>query len=184
MAVDSLISLLLLSAILLLFAASVFHKLTAVQHFFAVVADYQLAPDALSRPLGFALIISELSVLILALSGRVQWALVLAVVLLAIYSIGISMNLVRGRRDIDCGCAGPAATQTLSEWLVVRNATLLLVALAALIPANNRALTFPDWVTLAAGLGAMCGLYTAANTLIANHLQLTSDRENRLWKTR
>ncbi|MFK7954913.1 MAG: MauE/DoxX family redox-associated membrane protein [Lysobacterales bacterium] len=184
MDIDPLIAFLLLGTIALLFTVSAFHKLSAPRHFLAVVADYQLVPPALHRPLGVALVVGELSVVILALTGNSNYALKLASVLLAAYTLGIAINLLRGRRDIDCGCAGPAATQTLSEWLVVRNSILLLIALIAQVPSMVRPFAAADWATLSVGLLAASGLYVAANTLIANHLRLTSDRESRLWKTR
>ena len=55
---------------------------------------------------------------------------VLALCVLLVATSGIVMNLLRGRRDVDCGCSGLGESSGgLSWWLVARNA--LLAALAA-----------------------------------------------------
>ena len=42
----------------------------------------------------------------------------LGAALLFVYAAGISINLYRGRSDIDCGCGGPESAQRLSGWLI------------------------------------------------------------------
>jgi len=53
----------------------------------------------------------------LSLASRSQ-ELVLTDRLLALYTLAVVVNLARGRREIDCGCFGPAARQPLSAALV------------------------------------------------------------------
>ncbi len=184
MQLDPLISLLLVGATALLFAGAAYHKLCQPAHFVAVITDYQLAPSALSNVLAATLIGAELSVVVLVLAGLWQIAMAVAATLLVLYCIAVGVNLLRGRRDIDCGCAGPAASQTISGWLMVRNLALLLLVCLAIAPRAQRAFEIADWATLLLGLVTMAGLYAAVNTLIANQLRLTTDRESRLWKTR
>ena len=59
--------------------------------------------------------------------------------LLCIYMAAIAVNLLRGRRNIDCGCGGPAQKQTISEWMIARNGILLLLAFIAGSQAEARA---------------------------------------------
>ncbi|MBJ6950286.1 hypothetical protein JG666_23760, partial [Vibrio cholerae] len=44
-----------------------------------------------------------------------------AVLLLLVYSVAISINLLRGRKEISCGCGGVLGNHKLSWMLVVRN---------------------------------------------------------------
>ena len=71
----------------------------------------------------------------------------------------MTINLMRGRRFIDCGCGG--ATQPLSIGLVVRNVVLAIAAMIALVPAPTRPLGWLDIVSMVAGVlvlgSAVCG---------------------------
>ncbi|MGO4119283.1 MauE/DoxX family redox-associated membrane protein, partial [Rhizobium ruizarguesonis] len=52
--------------------------------------------------------------------------LLTAFTLLVVYSVAITINLVRGRNEISCGCGGVLGTHNLSWKLVIRNIFLLL----------------------------------------------------------
>ena len=86
------------------------------------------------------------------------------------------MNLARGRREIDCGCFGPALRQPLSLALVLRNAGLIALALVCALPVGSRALVPLDALTIAAlvALGAL--VHGAVNGLIANAPRLRALR--------
>jgi hypothetical protein len=91
----------------------------------------------------------------------------LAIVLLVVYAASMSVNLARGRRYIDCGCAGPAARQPLSAWLVLRNLALAGAGLATFQAAGTRTLEPLDAFTIVAGVATLYALYAAANLLVA-----------------
>lgn len=93
------------------------------------VKAYGLLPKALVGPVAAFLPWFELSIGLSLLLGLVLPfpALAAAAMFLA-FSLGISINLIRGRRDIDCGCFGKAG-QKLSWWLVGRNVLLALIAI-------------------------------------------------------
>jgi len=78
------------------------------------------------------------------------------------------VNLIRGRRDIDCGCAGPAAQMPLSGALVVRNALLVAAAIAAAAPLQTRPLGAIDAFTFSAALAMGVLLWKAAHGLLEN----------------
>jgi hypothetical protein len=103
----------------------------------------------------------------LLLPGSSSAAPFAAAGLLLVYTGAILINLVRGRTDIDCGCAGPARRQPLGVGLVVRNLVLLSAALLSELPARPRALVWIDGLTCAAGLAAACLLYKAVDVLLA-----------------
>ena len=89
-----------------------------------------------------------------------------AVAMLSIYTLAIFANLLRGRRDIDCGCSGPYLRQTLSPWLIVRNAVFVALALLTLSPVtDSRALGILDWFTSLAAAVTFVLVYFAANQI-------------------
>jgi hypothetical protein len=166
LASDPVVALLVRGAFALLFASAAWHKLGDRRAFASVLAAYRVLP---------ASAVSMAAVLIAALEGAVALAWVApglgtmaaggAVVLLAIYSLAIAVNLVRGRRTIDCGCGILGARQPISEWLIVRNLLLTVVALTTLGPGTGRALVWIDAVTLLGGLVVVSSVWMAAHRL-------------------
>jgi Methylamine utilisation protein MauE len=61
-----------------------------------------------------------------------QLALVAAAALLLAYAALMGLQVLQGRRDLRCGCAGPDAAVTVSPVLVGRNLCCVALALAAL----------------------------------------------------
>jgi len=154
-------------ALALLFAHAAAHKLRDLAAFRAALAGYRLAPEPALGALALALPVAELAAA-LALLAAPRLGSVLALALLATYTLAIAANLARGRRDIDCGCFGPAARQPLSAALVARNAALLGVAVLALLPVQARALHPADALSIAGAVGFGALVFASANALLAN----------------
>ncbi len=87
--------------------------------------------------------------------------------MLLVYAAAVGVNLRRGRRHIDCGCAGPAARRPISGWLVARNVVLAAAALAGLAPVAPRGLVWVDAFTVVAATTALAACWTAADQLLA-----------------
>ena len=96
--------------------------------------------------------------------------------LLFVYAASIGTNLLRGRRDIDCGCNGPASKQLLSWWLVARNLVFLGLTLMAMQPTSGRQFLWLDGLTVLFGVLVVCGLYLSLNNLLARAPRMTSLR--------
>jgi hypothetical protein len=157
----------LATAVLLASAAT--HKVRAPARFAKQLADYQLLPEALVRPVARVIPAVEL-VIAFALLVPVSryWAALSAASLIALYAVAIGINLWRGRRDIDCGCAGPDQAQPLRPVLLLRNSALVGLALLASVSPVVRDLGFFDgFVTVAAG-SVMLLIYAAVDGLLAN----------------
>jgi hypothetical protein len=155
--------------IAVLLASAATHKVRAPARFAKQLADYQLLPQALVRPVAHVIPVVEL-VIAFALLVPVSryWAALAAAGLIALYAAAIGVNLWRGRRDIDCGCAGPDQAQPLRPILLLRNSVLVGVALLASVSPLARDLGFFDgFVTVAASAVALL-LYAAADGLLAN----------------
>ena len=157
------------AALALVFAQAAWHKLRDLPAFAAAIAAYDLMP-AVAAPLAATqLIVAEIALVGTLLLPPVRASASLAALaLLALYSTAIAANLARGRREIDCGCTGPALRQPLSGWLLVRNAALAVLALCGAAPVSTRALGAADALPIAGGALALFALYGAANQLAAN----------------
>ncbi len=153
------------------FALSAVGKLRAWDAFVGIVENYQILPRVAVRPVAYALPVAELAVAVGVLFATTRrYAAIAALVLLAVFSVAITVNLGRGRRHIDCGCFGfgPSARQTLSWWLVARNGALIALA-AILVPAVTlaRPAHALDLVTGIAGAAGIVVLYLTLTQLRA-----------------
>ncbi|HET6630933.1 MAG TPA: MauE/DoxX family redox-associated membrane protein [Woeseiaceae bacterium] len=163
------------------FGVALAHKLASFAAFAAVLEDYRLLPSTVVPAAARLVIALEAAVVAgLATGFRLPWAAVLAVLLLAAYGGAIALNLARGRRDIDCGCFGPAAggrkRQHLSGWLLLRNGVLGGLALLLFLPTGSRELGGLDLAGITAAVATGFLLYAAADQLMANAPHLARSR--------
>jgi len=156
-------------AIAVLLASAATHKLRAPARFSKQLADYQLLPEALVRPSARVIPVLELAIAFaLLVPVSRSWAALTAAGLIALYAAAIGINLWRGRRDIDCGCAGPDQAQPLRPVLLLRNSVLVgLALLASVAPIVRDLNVFDGFVTLFASAVALL-IYAAADGLLAN----------------
>ena len=161
----------------LMFGFAAVHKLKAVTVFKATMDEYQLVPQMLSGVVAVLLIVAELAAAILVLVPAVRTTgLMIMAVLLFIYAGGIGINLLRGRRDIDCGCSGPSSRHELSGWLVLRNLVLLSLILLAANPLTQRPMNWLDAVVVLFSVMVASGLYMGMNQLLAQAPRLAALR--------
>lgn len=174
---DPLLSWLLRCALALLFATAAVHKLRDPRDFRTTLADYEILPPAFVGLGVGALVAAEsvVAMMLLLIGGATAGLASLA--LLALYSFAIGLNLLRGRRQIDCGCLGPAFRQPLSAGLILRNAILGLGAAAAALPVSARSLHAIDAVSLGFGLVTLVLLFHSVQILAAQ-TGSWADREN------
>jgi len=168
-AVDPAITSLIAYAMATIFAASAAMKLRDVELFESSVANYQIVARWLEKPLAYAIPIAEASCAAALIFPRTRTGAASALILiLAMFTGAIAINLARGRTNIDCGCFGPALRQQLSGWLVARNDLMMaLIAIATIHPAS-RTMTWLDLTTIALGAATMVVLYASANIALAN----------------
>jgi len=166
---DPVLAVVLRGALALLLVVAALHKLRDHTSFRATLEAYALLPTPLLPPLARAVPLLELAAAALLVTPRAAPAGgVLAALLLAVYALAMGVNLLRGRRDLDCGCMGPGARSTVGPGLVVRNLLLIAVALAAgFVPVHARALVWVDFVTVALAIAVLAALYASAERLLA-----------------
>jgi hypothetical protein len=155
----------------LLWLAAAWHKLAAPQAFRAVLTDYRILPTYTLSAMAYLLPLLEAALGAAWLLGvAAPVTAVVTAALLAGYTVAIAINLLRGRVHIGCGCglSASAEDQPLSWLLVGRNVMLLVVSLAAMLPAGQRALGWTDYIVLVVALLAAVLLQSAAAQLLRN----------------
>ena len=172
-ALDPTLAHLCAAVLAIIFLIGAGQKLQDMAMFAAAMEQYRLLPQTLTAVAAWSLVAAELAaaVLLLPLSTRTGGAL-LAALVLGVVTLAVVVNLLRGRRAIDCGCGGPEGSQHLSWGLVWRNTGLGLLTVVAGAAATPRALVWLDQVTVLAGALALYGLYAAGNQLLANQPRL------------
>ena len=152
----------------LVFLFSVSHKLRDYARFRASLGAYQLFPESLLglfAPLVILLEVTAIVAILLPTGPGVS----IAFGLLMVYTLALSINLLRGNTSIDCGC-GDVPTP-ISGWLLLRNGALLLLALPH-EPKDGP----PDllhWALVGALVGLLMIFYLIFEQLLANHARLT-----------
>jgi hypothetical protein len=172
MAVPDLIGFGISGFLLWLFATAGLHKLRAPAHFSSVIAAYFPALPGVHR-LPVPVAVLELAIaLALLLPMTAGAGLLAAAAVLGLYAALMAWQLVRGRRELRCGCAGPASELAVSPALVGRNLVCAGFALLALAPRTETAVG-------AAGLGLslyvavfLIILYLCSEQIVSNSQQM------------
>lgn len=120
-------------ALALIFAFSGIEKMRDLSAFSRIVADYQIAPAAVSSVLAIGIVGAELSGALLSVVPitRVIGVAIIAC-LLAIFFIAVSVNLARGRSDISCGCTPGENKEGLGPDRLVKLFILFSIAAGVL----------------------------------------------------
>ena len=172
--IDPVCALLIVSCGTLLFGAAAAHKLRAVGEFSQTLAQYRLLPAGFSRIASPALGLMELAICLgLPWPAVRPTAATAGAVLLLLYSVAITINLARGRRDLDCGCGGFGRRTPIGPWMVVRNLGLACVLCLLKFPETSRSLESADAVTIVGGVMAASFLYLSCDVLFG---QVTTRR--------
>jgi uncharacterized membrane protein len=167
MAVDPDVGVLIVAALALLLGVAGWHKLRRIGEFEGVLAAYRVLPAPLVAPAARLVPVLELALAagMLVPATRAAAAAGSALLLLG-YAGGIALNLLRGRRDLDCGCAGPNDRRPIAPWMVARNVLLAAAAATAAAPWSARPVDVTDFITIAGGMAVLILLYLAADRLL------------------
>jgi uncharacterized membrane protein YphA (DoxX/SURF4 family) len=152
-----------------IFVVASFHKWQNLEEFTETLRNYRLLPEASLGLFSYAIPGLELCCgLALLVPQSASVAAILAGALLLMYIFAIGLNLLKGRRSIDCGCGGVDQKQAISEWLIVRNSVLLFFSYCVIAATQAREALWLDWciALLAAIVG--CLFYNIVNQLLVN----------------
>lgn len=167
--IDPIITMVAALTLSVIFASAASHKLMHRVWFRRQVQEYELIHPLFVPVAAIVLPIAELMIALgLLWSGSRVYAAVLALLIIATYAVAISINLIKGRKDIDCGCSGPTMQQPLQPGLLLRNAFLAVLAFVACIPLVDRLLGLHDNFVMILAATVLVLLYTAADLWLAN----------------
>jgi hypothetical protein len=149
-----------------LFAFAGFHKLTH-REFAEALGAYRLLPTLAVRSASRVLPWMELATAAgLCVPATRPQACIAAAALMLVYGSAIAINLVRGRRDLDCGCALAHERRPIAPWMLARNGLIALSALALALPWAQRPLAPLDYLTVGVGACAAALLYASIDVLL------------------
>lgn len=155
----------------LVFVVSVSHKLRDYPRFRASLAAYQLFPDSLLGIFAPLVILLELAAIVAILLPTGP-GVSIAFGLLLIYTLALTINLLRGNTAIDCGC-GDLPTP-ISGWLLLRNGALLILALP--VEPEGGPPDLLHWALVGALVALLMIFYLTFEQLLANHARLSEDQ--------
>ena len=138
--------------------------------FHLAVASFQIVPSRLAPPVATLIVSMELAGSGLLLAGTYEWlGAVLLGLLLAAFNFALIVNLLRGRRNLDCRCFGQP-TVRIGWGHVAQNFLLLAIALLIGVLALPGAPPsgFGDWTS--AFLTILAAVYSAVFFLAAQEL--------------
>lgn len=155
--------------LVVLFARAAWHKWCHAAQFRAELHAYQLLPDTLVPLAAMLLALIETLCVVLLLWLSSNSGIMLALVLLTLYTLAMAINLARGRHDIDCGCStGLSAPKKLRYWLLVRNLFLMLLAISSLSNITIALLNTSDWIMVIIVMLTLVLLLEAFEQALAN----------------
>ena len=149
-----------------LLAGAALHKFRRLDEFAASFAAYRVMSASWAGRSAWAVPVAELAIAAgLAAAGLHRTASLAAAALLGAYAGAIALNLARGRRELDCGCAPAGRRRPIGAWMIWRNLALAALLVLSSMPWSPRALQPVDALTLAGGLAAAAFLYLALDAL-------------------
>ena len=158
-----------LGAFALLFAFSALDKWMDLERFVIQLNAYQLFPENQATFIANTLLLTELVTATLLISPLYFFGVVTGLALLTGYTLGIWINLQRGRTHIDCGCLGSTG-EGLSYYLVARNIVLLAILGSCLIDPSPRIFTWLDYTAIVFLILTASLVYFTVSELIKNHM--------------
>ena len=169
---DPALHLALRAALAAMMASAAFHKASDLARFREVFAGYRVLPRrvALATAGAVPLVEGLLAVGVALPVSRLLAATAAAGIaaLMLLYAAALGANVVRGRRDMDCGCTGPANRVPVGLPLVLRNVLLAAAALLLVPPPAPRELGAVDALTVACATLVLACTWNAAHRLLAS----------------
>jgi hypothetical protein len=159
---------------LLMFAGGM-HKSADVGRFAVAISAYRIVPACLERPVAMLLITIEvvLGASLVVPRAKEHAALVTAC-LLALYFVAIAVNILGGRRQLNCACSFHGRATPVSGFHLLRNAILILLAVVGSMPHSSRIVCWVDGVQITASVLCLALIYLSADSLLANSGDIAS----------
>ena len=152
-----------------LFISACLTKIRDIDYFRESLSNYQLLPQSSVKAASLMLIVFEAILAVGLFIPALADATLLAMAgLLLAYAGAIAINLLRGRRSLDCGCMGPGQRKTITWKLVWRNIFLVCVVSTLLVMGANLPADIMTWLlSVLVSCFVIVG-YQAITTLVQN----------------
>ncbi len=169
----------------LLFLFAALHKLGNRDNFRAILLAYKILSAGMLRTASLLIPVVELGLGLAWLASsvlliQVYLLALMSAMLLAAYTSAITINLIRGRNYIDCGCGFAKNSgndiQQLSSGLLVRNSMLILASLLTAFSISARELGSVDHFAWLMATGILVLLYGGYNQLLSNNSAINTWR--------
>jgi hypothetical protein len=161
-------------AILLIAAA--LHKSADPGRMRAAISAYRVVPVSSEDPVAWLVIGLEMAVgaalLVPILSKSASLA---AAGVFAVYFALMSLSLVRGDREMNCGCSFSRQPARLSSSQLVRNSVLVMLAVVAWMPDSGRVVGWIDGLQIAAAASCLTLIYLSVDSLLVNAASLAGE---------
>ncbi len=159
-----------------LFAVAAVHKLRSPLYYQALLGSWFPALPGI-RLVVFGVAGAELAIVVaLLVPGSRTAGLLVSALLLLVYAVAMGLQLASGRRDVKCGCAGPASSITVSAPLLLRNLICAFLALLALLPGRELSVGFAGLGLSLSVAGFLVAGYLNSEQLIANAQRLAGEK--------
>ncbi|MBN3522533.1 MauE/DoxX family redox-associated membrane protein [Paenibacillus apiarius] len=117
--------------IALLFFTTSLHKIFNSSKQLRTMNAYHIVPDQFLYPSFICFVLAEITIsLTIPVTGITIYHAISISGLLSIYTFAIGYNLLRGHKDISCGCGGVLENERLRWGLVLRNLFMIMVVIA------------------------------------------------------
>lgn len=147
-------------------------KLSQLSEFAGVVRNYQLIPDRMVVAAANGIVATEGAVgVALFIWPSSLLPAVAASSLFAVFAVAVMLNLIRGRRDLMCGCDNDG---TIAWSVVWRNVFLGCVVSGGAWYGAERLNDVIDWVSAVLCGVSLLGVYEAVHGLLAIGLLVNS----------
>lgn len=161
------------------FLNAAYLKLNHQPWFKRQLISYALFPEMMIPIVAIIIPLVEMVIaLLLLLPWSAAWGAIAVSIMMLIYISAIAISIIRGKRDIDCGCSGPSRMQPLRWSLISKNIFLITLAGFVTQTVTTRPLTYIDIYTSLITAIAVVFLYATADTLLANAAALNQSKES------
>ncbi len=151
------------------------HKAMDQKRFQTAVDAYLLVPPSYTKLISVLLLSGEvISGIGLLLSSEKFW-MVMAVLVFTLYLFVVAYSLVRGQKNVDCGCSLFHRQTSLSVWHLARNIVLLGATLMLLLPEVERTLGVLDFLQSIIAVLGLGLLYLSVDMLLSNRSYLMEE---------
>ncbi len=158
-----------------LFALAAYHKFANLNYYSKLMSNYGLSvlPVQKAAVTGLALLEGGVAIMLIIPALRTV-ALFIGIGLLFLYATAMTMQLIVGHRQLNCGCAGQASNTHISVILVARNVFLILLAVVAVIGGAGVIFTSFTAILIMTMTAFMILLYLCVEQLISNGQTLST----------